>query len=923
MAIQRISTSGQNPLKSSVVYPASVTWQPVPHPIVEKPPFDSTAIKHWIRLGNEKVAITNDGNFFKYQITNYPYGRNTLVIQSVSGSWKKELLDVEDGFFSEDNKQFVYLDNDTLFFLTLGTNERQVIFNVNTYQRPRDGNGRWIFYQIKNAANELIIYNLSTHKEIRVPGVVDYKFDNEATMVLAKKNGPLYSQQTTSLVWVDLNEMRVSNSWPLGQGKQIITYAFDPAHKQVTWLMVDTSIVIAKPEYSIWYYNLSLDSPRMVVDNDTQGIDTGLTLSPSSYPGFTRDGRYLSFRLQEKELNVAKLDAVQVDVWNYQDAMIQSLQLLKKANREIDFFQAVVSISSIKASATKKVIRLLQKDEDAGTTDVWDCSGDFFLAREHRGGDDRFWERKYIYWLVSMNDGSRRRIYESKWNAQFWFSPNGRYLLQFKNDHKYYSYDLQTGKSRNISGLSSHSFNWESPYYKGDNSTAAAGLVGWVGCDKSALVFDNYDIWQLDLSGQRSPLNITNGYGRLHNLKIELVDENRVYNPGDSILLSIFNPVNKFNGLFNLVLGSAQPFERPAMGPWSIYYSTRISDPFNPLLRPVKAKDANRWIVRRESATEAPNYFLTHDFEFFEPLTTIQPEKAYNWLTAELWHWKQTDGTVGQGVLYKPENFDSRKKYPLIISFYEQSTPQLYQYPTPEFIRATHFEISWFVSHGYLVFAPDMVYTKGKMVESVCNTLISAGQRLALIPYINGKKMGIGSYSWGGVQTNWLVSQTNIFAAVATGGGSMGADPVSTAFQVRESRGVKDEPMDEYVEDLLGGSLWENPARWLNISPVLRANKVTSPLLMLHNYGEFAWQQDVEFFMALRRLDKKVWLLQYDHGRHGLGGKDAEDFTIRITQFFDHYLKGAPAPKWMIEGIPAKMKGIDDGLELDYSGKQP
>ena len=93
---------------------------------------------------------------------------------------------------------------------------------------------------------------------------------------------------------------------------------------------------------------------------------------------------------------------------------------------------------------------------------------------------------------------------------------------------------------------------------------------------------------------------------------------------------------------------------------------------------------------------------------------------------------------------------------------------------------------------------------------------------------------------------------------------------------------------------------------------------------MLHNYGEFSWQQDVELFMALRRLNKKVWLLQYDKGSHGLGTEeDVEDFTIRITQFFDHYLKGAPAPKWMVEGIPARMKGIDDGLELEYSGKQP
>ncbi len=81
--------------------------------------------------------------------------------------------------------------------------------------------------------------------------------------------------------------------------------------------------------------------------------------------------------------------------------------------------------------------------------------------------------------------------------------------------------------------------------------------------------------------------------------------------------------------------------------------------------------------------------------------------------------------------------------------------------------------------------------------------------------------------------------------------------------------------------------------------------------------------QGVEMFLALRRLGKKVWMLQYDNGDHGVNGKDAEDYTIRFTQFFDHYLKGAPAPRWMTEGIPANLKGIETGYEPDISGKAP
>ncbi len=81
--------------------------------------------------------------------------------------------------------------------------------------------------------------------------------------------------------------------------------------------------------------------------------------------------------------------------------------------------------------------------------------------------------------------------------------------------------------------------------------------------------------------------------------------------------------------------------------------------------------------------------------------------------------------------------------------------------------------------------------------------------------------------------------------------------------------------------------------------------------------------QSVEFFTGLRRLEKPVWMLQYDEGGHGVSGKDAVDWTIRMTQFFDYYLKGAAPPKWMTEGIPAKLKGIETGYELDNSGKKP
>src|SRR5258708_6413737 len=157
-------------------------------------------------------------------------------------------------------------------------------------------------------------------------------------------------------------------------------------------------------------------------------------------------------------------------------------------------------------------------------------------------------------------------------------------------------------------------------------------------------------------------------------------------------------------------------------------------------MEPVKARDAEVWIVQRCSTEEAPNYFFTRDFRDFLPMTHLQPQSGYNWLKAELVNWKLPDGSLSQGVLYKPEDLDPKKKYPVIFNYYEQLSHRMYQFPRPEF-TGDDIDVAWFVSRGYLVFTPDIHYDAayaGRLTSGECarNALVSAARWLAKRPYI-------------------------------------------------------------------------------------------------------------------------------------------------------------------------------------------
>jgi dipeptidyl aminopeptidase/acylaminoacyl peptidase len=222
------------------------------------------------------------------------------------------------------------------------------------------------------------------------------------------------------------------------------------------------------------------------------------------------------------------------------------------------------------------------------------------------------------------------------------------------------------------------------------------------------------------------------------------------------------------------------------------------------------------------------------------------------------------------------------------------------------------------------VFVPDIRYQIGKPGNSAFNTVEGAGKLLSSFPFVDADRMGLSGHSFGGFETNYVITHSTRFAAAFSDAGV--SNVISEYGSYLHTTGVSLQGFTENGQLRMGSNLWSVPDAYINNSPIFYADKVTTPVLLVSNKLDAVvhFEHGVQFFTALRRLGKKAWMLQYDGERHSLNDtRNREDLTIRATQFFDHYLKGAPAPKWMTRGIPAKNKGILDGLELDYEIKTP
>lgn len=629
-----------------------------------------------------------------------------------------------------------------------------------------------------------------------------------------------------------------------------------------------------------------------------------LFINQYSEPRFSRNGQRLIVGVAPvilpNDTNIVDFEQAALDIWRWDAPYTPPQESVNRKKLREHTMPLVIDLATDKQT-------LVTGNELVSVTPSDEWNGDNVLLR-----DPTQWQvtRQWDYLapeelsVLNLSNGVITPVGVEKSDLNG-LSPMGKYVVMF-SDRDYYAFNPATGEKVNISkGI-------EFPLWDEDQDIPMDrmpyGMAGWTKNDNRLLVYDRYDIWSLDPTGKTAPVNMTAGQGRKNGITYRYIRtdrEERFLTPGQDMLLSVFRHSDKENGFAMAKAGTAAAPKLLTIEPKSF---TQVA----------KAKNAPVYVFQKADFSTSPEVYIAtnNNFAKAQCVTDANPQmKEYSWGSAQLVKWYAYNGDLTEGVLYTPEDLDPNKKYPMLVVFYERNSEELYRHYTME-PSWSWVNYPFYVSRGYVVFVPDIKYAPGIPGESAYNYVCSGVEELCKkYPFINKDKIGIDGQSWGGYQTAYLVTRTDMFACA--GSGAPVSNMTSAFGGIRWGTGDSRQGQYELGQSRIGRNLWEAPELYIANSPVFYANRVHTPLLIManDNDGAVPWYQGIEMFMALRRLQKPVWMLQYNGEAHNIRArKNRKDITKRLQGFFDHYLKDAPMPKWMKEGIDPKRKGQDLGF---------
>jgi len=750
----------------------------------------------------------------------------------------------------------------------------------------------------EKTGTDLVLRSLETGQEIRIPYVLSFAFDPTSHLfayVIANPGGNdngLYFKEMDKEGWpretIERKEKAIFSTLTWAEGERRLAYL--------------SSVESEEGESQISLHVWDGKTKQSVLAASRDSIQEGWFLPDDSRLNWTRDGMRLFFGIkpdrfaetedkkeeEEEEIKEADLfdrnkilDERGVDIWHWNDPYIIPNQKVMWPRLKGQTYLAVYDFSG------QTIVQLA--DEDLPSISAVENPeyalgfSDLPYRKESTwtgGADDMY--------LVSLKDGTREKI-ASRIEDRSSLSPGGGFVVYYK-EKNWHLFDTATKRTKVITEKMGVPFYDEDHDYPSD--VPSYGIGGWTEEDSAVFIYDKYDIWKFSTKTDEA-VNITGGHGRINKtiFRILTLDpEKEALGAKDTLLLSSYHDLNKNFGFYSCTPAS------PGV--------KKLLEENKRFQFIAKAKNADSILYSRESFEEFPDLWTSDSaFSSSRKISNVNPQIAdFAWGSAELVEWSSLDGIPLQGVLIKPANFVPGQRYPVIVYFYRFFSQRLYEFNQMVVNHRPNFP--YYTSNGYAIFLPDIRFDIGHPGYSATKCLVPGVQKLIDMGVADPQAIGLHGHSWSGYQTAFVITQSNIFTCAIAG--APVSNMTSAYSGIRWQSGLARQFQYEKAQSRIGGSLWDTPELYIENSPVFFADRIQTPLLIMFGDvdGAVPWYQGIELYLAMRRLEKDCVFLQYrDEPHHPQKYANKLDYSIRMREYFDHYLMKKPAPEWLSRGV--------------------
>jgi dipeptidyl aminopeptidase/acylaminoacyl peptidase len=765
----------------------------------------------------------------------------------------------------------------------------------------------------KEPGSDLILRNLATGEETTIPEVTEYVFDKKGTYLA-------YTVSSTDAAkdGAFVRRLRDAAATTLRAGRgRYRGITFDEAGKQIAFLSDQAEYEKPVAPYRLYYWKVpssaapaapagtvepAVPTASELVSAATPGVPKGLVVSENAAPRFSEDGSRLFLATAPAPQPAPDPESrapepIPVDIWSWKDPQLQPMQRVRAEQERQRSYRAVVHLAgkTFVQLATPALPTVNPADDATRALGSSDLPYRIEVS----------WDQSYNdHFVVDLKTGQPKKFLEH-WPGGVTLSPGGKYALFFdERAGHWFTYRIADGVRTNLTAKLPVKFQQDNDV---PDLPGPYGTGGWTATDASLLLYDEFDIWDIKPDGTGARM-ITGGEGRRQQLVFRyrsLDPEEKTIPAGQPLLLSVTNDRTRATGFYRLAsLAAAAAPEKVVM----------LDKAFGAV---TKARKTGTVVFTLSRFEEFPDLWLSDtSFKDMKKVSNANPQQAeFAWGKSEIIDYVNADGRKLRAILTRPDNFDPAKQYPLMVYIYEELTQGLHSYGMPNV--ATSINIPRYVSNGYVVLRPDIVYTTGYPGEAAEKCVIPAVNTVVAMGFVDPKRVGIQGHSWGGYQITHLITRTNLFAAVEAGASV--SNMISAYGGIRWGTGMSRAFQYEKTQSRIGAPPWDAPLQFIENSPIFWVKKIQTPYLTIHNDEDDAvpWYQGIEFITALRRLGKEGYLFNYNGERHGLRNRDnMKHWTVHMDEFFDHYLLGRPRPEWMDTGVPFLERGKRDVAPL-------